>query len=171
MTCKWCKAQVWVEERSEKSKPPGDDPEFSICCQKGFVDLPLLTNTPKLLVSLLDGTDPRSKHYQVNMRAYNSMFAFTSLGGKVFSKINNGNGPPQFILSGQNYHRIGSLLPEPGTTPKFAQLYIYDTQNEIINRTKVFAYVINICFQLTYVCLLHEINIIVFYYKLVSSWR
>jgi len=70
------------------------------------------------------------------------MFAFTSLGGKVFSKLNNGNGPPQFILSGQNYHRIGSLLPEPGSAPKFAQLYIYDTQNEIQNRKKVFEYVL-----------------------------
>jgi len=49
----------------------------------------------------------------------------------VFSKLNNGNGTPQFILSGQNYHRIGSLLPEPGSASKFAQLYIYDTTNEI----------------------------------------
>lgn len=136
--CKWCKAQVWIEERAEKSRPPNDSTEFSICCQKGFVDIPLLEETPKLLVSLLNGTEPRSKHYQQNIRAYNSMFAFTSLGGKVFSKLNNGNGPPQFILSGQNYHRIGSLLPEPGTTPKFAQLYIYDTQNEVQNRTRVF---------------------------------
>lgn len=60
----------------------------------------------------------------------------------MFSKLNNGRGPPQFILSGQNHHRIGSLLPEPGSTPKFAQLYIYDTQNEIQNRTKVFEYVL-----------------------------
>lgn len=56
-----------------------------------------------------------------------SMFALTSLRGKVLSSINNGNGPPQFILSGQNYHRIGSLLPNHENTPKFAQLYISDT--------------------------------------------
>lgn len=98
----------------------------------------MIKKPPKLLLSLLHGTEPRSKHYQENIRAYNSMFAFTSLGGKVFSKINNGNGPPQFILSGQNYHRIGSLLPEPGNAPKFAQLYIYDTKNEIQNRINSF---------------------------------
>ncbi|GAU48565.1 hypothetical protein TSUD_302440 [Trifolium subterraneum] len=66
------------------------------------------------------------------------MFSFTSMGGHVIEDINNGGGPPQFILSGQNYHRIGSLLPEAGTTPKFAQLYIFDTENEVENRTACF---------------------------------
>ncbi|XP_072065617.1 uncharacterized protein [Arachis hypogaea] len=42
------------------------------------------------------------------------MFAFTSLGGKVLDSVNDGSGPPQFIITGQNYHRIGSLLPDPG---------------------------------------------------------
>ncbi|XP_075088408.1 uncharacterized protein LOC142170407 [Nicotiana tabacum] len=37
-------------------------------------------------------------------------------------------------MSGQNYHHIGSLLPEIGKKPQFAQLYIYDTENEISNR-------------------------------------
>ena len=32
------------------------------------------------------------------------------------------------------YHRIGSLLPEDGQQPKFAQLYIYDTEYENNNR-------------------------------------
>jgi len=54
------------------------------------------------------------------------MFSFTSIGAKIHSSINDGSGPPQLILSGQNYHPIGSLLPEKGSTPKFAQLYIYD---------------------------------------------
>uniref|UniRef100_A0A803PIG5 ATP-dependent DNA helicase n=1 Tax=Cannabis sativa TaxID=3483 RepID=A0A803PIG5_CANSA len=37
-------------------------------------------------------------------------------------------------MSGQNYHHIGSLLPEDGKRPQFAQFYIYDTKNEIDNR-------------------------------------
>ena len=32
------------------------------------------------------------------------------------------------------YHLIGSLLPEEGQVPRFAQLYIYDTENEVRNR-------------------------------------
>ncbi|XP_042753167.2 uncharacterized protein LOC111906337 [Lactuca sativa] len=60
------------------------------------------------------------------------------MGGKVDSSINRGNAPYIFKLSGQNYHSIGSLLPTPGSRPKFCQLYIYDTENEISNRSTTF---------------------------------
>ncbi|WJX12849.1 hypothetical protein P8452_03302 [Trifolium repens] len=53
------KHNFWLEERAEKSRPGHADVEFSICCQKGFVDLPLLKKPPALLVSLLNGTEPR----------------------------------------------------------------------------------------------------------------
>ncbi|XP_072088154.1 uncharacterized protein [Arachis hypogaea] len=66
------------------------------------------------------------------------MFAFTYLGGKVLDSVNNGSGPLQFIITSQNYHRIESLLPDPGQKPKFAQLYIYDTQHEIMHRQGIF---------------------------------
>ncbi|XP_057730390.1 uncharacterized protein LOC130945700 [Arachis stenosperma] len=56
----------------------------------------------------------------------------------VLDSVNDGRGPPQFIISGQNYHRIGSLLPDVGQKPKFAQLYIYDTQYEIMHRQRIF---------------------------------
>jgi len=61
--------------------------------------------------------------------------------------MNTGSAPPQFILNGQNYHRIGSLLPEDGSKLKFAQLYIYDTENEMSNKTKHFR-LVNMCFML-----------------------
>jgi len=57
------------------------------------------------------------------------MFSFTSIGGNVQSSIDDGYEPPQFILHGQNYHRIGNLLLDSGSSPMFAQLYIYGTQN------------------------------------------
>ncbi|OIT36030.1 hypothetical protein A4A49_57877, partial [Nicotiana attenuata] len=50
--------------------------------------------------------------------------------------INQEKGPRTFRLCGQNYHQIGSLLPPERSTPKFAQLYIYDTGNEVTNRIK-----------------------------------
>lgn len=62
------------------------------------------------------------------------MFVFTSIGGNINTSLNNGNAPPTFVMNGENYHQIGSLLPLPGKKPKFAQLYIYDTENEISNR-------------------------------------
>ena len=75
-----------------------------------------------------------------NIRRYNSMFSFTSMGGKIDSSINRGNAPYIFRLGGQNYHSIGSLLPAKGSEPKFSQLYIYDTDNEITNRQRCFQY-------------------------------
>jgi len=71
------------------------------------------------------------------------MFSFTSIGDKVQSSVNDGFGPPQFILLGENYHRIGSLLPKSGSTPKFTQIYIYDTQNEVSNKVSHFEYVLH----------------------------
>ena len=38
-----------------------------------------------------------------------------------------------FVMSGESYYQIGSLLPLPGTTTKFAKLYIYDNENEVNN--------------------------------------
>ena len=62
------------------------------------------------------------------------MFAFICMGGRVDASINRSKGLYVFRMSGRNYHHIGFLLPEVGKKPQFAQLYIYDTENEIDNR-------------------------------------
>lgn len=79
------------------------------------------------------------------------MFAFTSMGGKVDNSMNNGRSPPMFVINGENYHHIGSLLPLPGNQPKFAQLYIYDTNNEIANRMAAVRYIMS-AYALTFAC-------------------
>ncbi|CAL8077537.1 unnamed protein product [Prunus armeniaca] len=56
------------------------------------------------------------------------------MGAKVDQSINNGSSPYIFKISGQVHHLMGSLLPPEGECPKFAQLYIYDTHNEVMNR-------------------------------------
>jgi len=66
------------------------------------------------------------------------MFAFTSLGAKIDTGINRGPGPYVFKINGQVHHRIGSLLPDEGRPPVYAQLYIYDTENEVQNRISIF---------------------------------
>ena len=66
------------------------------------------------------------------------MFAMTSMGGKIDHRINNGRGPYIFRLNSQNHHRIGTLLPADGVNPSFAQLYFYDTDNEVPNRINAF---------------------------------
>ena len=44
-------------------------------------------------------------------------------------------GPYTFRIQGNVYHRIGHLFPENGEKPRFAQIYIYDTQHETLHRT------------------------------------
>ncbi|KAL3655874.1 hypothetical protein CASFOL_000270 [Castilleja foliolosa] len=131
--CRYCDALFWLDERLPR-EGSSSNPSYSGCCQGGIVDLPRLLEPPVFLSDLLHGNHSRSKHFQENIRSYNSMFCFTSMGGKIDHDINKGSGPRIFRLHGQNYHSIGSLLPEDGTTPKFAQMYIYDTENEISHR-------------------------------------
>uniref|UniRef100_A0A3Q7FIZ2 Helitron helicase-like domain-containing protein n=1 Tax=Solanum lycopersicum TaxID=4081 RepID=A0A3Q7FIZ2_SOLLC len=101
----------------------------------GRVQLPLLREPPPYLKYLLGKESGQlGINFRKNIRAYNSMFAFTSMGGRVDGSINHSKGPYVFRMCGQNYHRIGSLLPEIGKRPQFAQLYICDTENEINNR-------------------------------------
>ena len=66
------------------------------------------------------------------------MFAFTSLGAKIDTGVNKGPGPYVFRINGQLHHRIGFLLPDEGASPVYAQLYIFDTENEVQNRISIF---------------------------------
>ncbi|KAL7583175.1 hypothetical protein Lser_V15G43646 [Lactuca serriola] len=134
--CQICHAKLWKDESVRGQKK--DNTSYSLCCGYGKVELPPLKEAPSSYRNLYRSVDSKSKHFMKNIRRYNSMFSFTSMGGKVDSSINKGNAPYIFKLSGQNYHSIGSLLPTPGSRPKFCQLYIYDTENEISNRSTTF---------------------------------
>ncbi|KAG4965433.1 hypothetical protein JHK84_040042 [Glycine max] len=134
MQYRYCNAKMWYNERISKHKNCVS-PRFSLCCGDDKVELPLLQNPPKHLQRLLfDDNTIDSKNYQHNIWAYNMMFAFTSAGIKLDKSINDSIGPPTIRIQGQPCHRIGSLLPMPGKEPKFAQLYIFDTKNEVQNR-------------------------------------
>jgi hypothetical protein len=68
------------------------------------------------------------------------MFAFSSPGFKVDKKVKRGRGPSTIRIQGQACHRIRSMMPMPGRPPKFAQLYIYDTENELQHRVEGLKY-------------------------------
>lgn len=131
--CEYCKSYMWYGERLGKHVASGR-PVFSMCCGQGKVVLPLLKSPPKTLLALFYNDGVMRSHFRENIRAYNMMFSFTSLGGKVNRAINDGKGPYVFQLSGENYHNIGDISPSPGKKPAFLQLYIHDTANEISNR-------------------------------------
>lgn len=133
--CSKCKALMWNLERNNKSNMNAA-PTFSLCCKNGAVLLPPEELPPEPLASLLNGGS-NSAHFRQNIRVYNSMFAMCSSGGKIDHRINKGGAPYCFKIRGMNMHFIGSLLPPDGEHPKFCQLYIYDTDNELSNRLDI----------------------------------
>jgi hypothetical protein len=107
---------LWYEERIRTNKHT-KNPSFRICCNNGKFSLPAKPESPTFLQELLDVDNQRLKNYRKNIRSCNSMFAFTSTGGVVDKEINKGHEPYVFHMHGQNYHHIGSLLPEEGSKP------------------------------------------------------
>ena len=64
------------------------------------------------------------------------MLSFTSIARAIHHSVMDAHGPYSFRISENNYPRIGSLLPTEGQQPKFDQLYIYDTHDEVRNRCR-----------------------------------
>nr|GEU96678.1 uncharacterized protein [Tanacetum cinerariifolium] len=133
VTCGACGAVLWAAEARLKRSFRGTFC-YSICCFYCKVVLPKRKDAPQALLNLYRNNDSRSKNFIKNVKTYNMMFSFTSMGGQVDHLVNKGNASYCFRIHGQNYHRHGSLLPDEGSKPKFAYLYIYDTENEVQNR-------------------------------------
>ncbi|XP_058745811.1 uncharacterized protein LOC131618649 [Vicia villosa] len=136
--CALCQSCMWYKEKVDRNRTT-TVPRFHSCCRGGKIVLPFLDEPPKLLQHLLfDTTNSESKNYQNNIRTYNAMFSFTSPGMKFDTTYSKRGGPPNLRLHGQNCHRIGTLLLETGNDPQYAQLYIYDTDNEVENIMQCF---------------------------------
>ena len=80
--------------------------------------------------------------HSINCALWNKMvssLSFTSLGVNLDERYANNNiGQFTFRIHGSIYHRIGSLFPNKNEIPKFAQLYVFDTDYELDNRMKNF---------------------------------
>lgn len=125
-----------VRGANYKKKYLPSNPKFSICCSEGKIKVPFLRDPPLLLHNLLDyNGDRRSKVFRENIKIVNAMFSFTLTGAKLHRTFNDGRGPYTFHLNGHNHHRIGCLFPtHDDGRPRFSQLYIYDTKNEVENK-------------------------------------
>ncbi|KAK9055983.1 hypothetical protein SSX86_027070 [Deinandra increscens subsp. villosa] len=127
-TCEFCGAAFWFLERL-KSFPLSERPRYNVCCRSGRVKMPYPIPPPQGIKRLYE-----DRTFLSSIRGYNSMFAMTSFGAKVDDTVNEGSGPYVFKVSGQVCHRLGSLCPTGPEKPRFLQLYIYDTMNEVSNR-------------------------------------
>ena len=113
--CEVCQALLFKNENS------------SFCCSNGKITLKedqKLKSPPTELKVLL-----KSKGFIQNIRRYNNIMAMASLGTSHKPEFG-----PNFKIQGKLSHRIGSLLPDSGENPKFAQIYFHDTDHETQNR-------------------------------------
>ena len=126
IACSDCGALHWASEKLVNS------PKFGMCCNSGKIEVPRLDDPPPELLHLLSGQEDICKKFHDYIRNYNNALAMTSLGCNQDTEINrDGDGPFVFRVQGRLYHRIGSLLPQPESSPVYAQLYIYDPQEAL----------------------------------------
>ncbi|KIJ32889.1 hypothetical protein M422DRAFT_183878 [Sphaerobolus stellatus SS14] len=123
--CEHCNALHWLEERVLYMGSQLN-PKFGLCCDHGRVNLPSPPSPPLELLDLFKDNSSVGKEFRENIRRYNSAFAFISLGCKLNAGMERSGGPYSFRVDGELYHMVGSLLPEPGDPPSYAQLYFYD---------------------------------------------
>jgi hypothetical protein len=63
------------------------EPIYSNCCKNGKIRIPKYKEPPTFLNELIQRKmDTRCKHFLQKIRQYNSMFAFTSMGGNIDKK-------------------------------------------------------------------------------------
>ncbi len=93
--------------------------------------LPSLPATSQELEVLLTSKESSAVKFRDQIRMYNSVLAFTSLGAKVDESVTRGPRLYSFRIQGELYHKIGSLCLVEGQRPQFAQVYIHDMKRDI----------------------------------------
>ncbi|XP_020266738.1 uncharacterized protein LOC109842248 [Asparagus officinalis] len=92
---------------------------------------------PDELYNLLTSDCNEGVEFRRNIRAYNSVFSFTSFGVALDKNLaSSRDGIYTFRAQGQIYHSLPGLIPQ-NDRPRFFQLYFYDTDNELQNRMNV----------------------------------
>jgi len=117
--CNYCHALKWKNEPN------------SFCCMNGQVKIALLASAPNMLYNLLTTNDPNTNRLFVEqIRAYNSVFAFTSLEVNLDETLANAKeGVYIFRIQGALYYKISFLISreiEGRRDLNFVQIYFYD---------------------------------------------
>jgi len=132
IVCGKCNTLHFLEECAASSSCA--NPQFTLCCAQGKVSLPPLAPPPKLFRWFFTSNEANIKDFCQCIRSYNNALAFTSMGADLLNTSVTQPGNYSYRLRGELYHKMGSLPPQPGETPKFTQLYISDLHVELDSR-------------------------------------
>ena len=108
--CEFCEAKHWVSEAVM-----GTNQHFELCCKRGDVVLDKLRAPPPFLRALFEGDDPRARNFRQNIRAYNSVLAFTSISYTKDTCTDLSRGLHCFQIHGELFHYQGAW-PARGTS-------------------------------------------------------
>ncbi|XP_028121112.1 uncharacterized protein LOC114318414 [Camellia sinensis] len=105
-----------------------------MCCNNGTIVLPPVT-APNQMIDIFSDQTVEGCHFRQNIRSYNHVFSFTSIGVHVDENLaTRTRGVYTFRAQGSIYHKIRSLLPNSSDRLRYLQLYVYDIDHENENR-------------------------------------
>ena len=112
------------------------------CCHHGIVPLNLMKiKIPWTLQNLLLEQTDEAKEFRLNIRRYNNLFAFTSMKANLDHNLASlREGFYTFRISGvlHHYAPVNIFPPNESMKPKFAQIYFYDKDFQLKQRTSSF---------------------------------
>ncbi|KAI8640807.1 hypothetical protein BD408DRAFT_347217, partial [Parasitella parasitica] len=131
---------MWIGERKISSSI--STPIFQMCCAAGQAMVAPLRPLPATIVDYLTRNDAVGKEFLKNIRTYNSALSFTSMNADLDRRYaNEEHGAYAFRIHGSVHHLISpALIPNENNIiqqPRFAQIYIFDSANELQNRLNV----------------------------------
>lgn len=131
--CPHCKQPFRTKDNVPRPPLPGE--ACKNCSQVVPLVLPAFPEPPTLLRELLTAQTAEAKHFRGKIRGYNSALAMGSVCAQFVSR---GPGPSKFFptitVHGRMHHEIGALIPPAGKKPRFAAVYIHDTEHAAANR-------------------------------------
>ena len=141
--CDDCGALHFKEERVGS----GAKARFTLCCSNGRTkDVPRI-RTPPVLLELLGLGPGANKHVSKsqhdlrnNVRRYNCAMAFVSFcdaGDATEALLPGPSTLPVYVLHGQAYHSVSTLLPSEDKVPRYGQVWIFDPQEATEARARV----------------------------------
>jgi hypothetical protein len=94
--CGFCNVKMWIKEQLAKLN--NNNPQFSLCCEKGKILLPSLPATLQELEVLLTNKERSAVKFRNQIRMYNLVLAFTSLDAKIHELVTRGTGSHPFHI-------------------------------------------------------------------------
>ncbi|KAI9325460.1 hypothetical protein BD770DRAFT_458268 [Pilaira anomala] len=133
-----CGAYMWIGER--KSSSTISRPKYQLCCGNGKSILEPLKPFPDVIKNFFLFNNEFGREFKKYIRTYNSALSLTSMNANLDHNVSNSRGGAYaYRIHGSVFHLISTNLTSSdiSSRPKFAQIYIFDSENELRNRIDV----------------------------------